>query len=422
MSYDITLLSLMSDKKSFNRFSPYVKEYSVSKEVWELLKAIKEYYRTYPTKDVFTWSDMRMYFFMLHSKAKEDTYLLYTKMFDNIEAAASVVVDSVVLDDVLKHFIKMDYATQVFNKAHKIVTAGDEADLDEVEELVQSYRKEVGTAVRKADLFVSFKLSDVIHECASAGYNWRLNELNKSLGPIRHGDFIVLAARPETGKTTMVASEASFIAHQFTDDRPLIWVNNEERSVKVSLRIMQSYFGVDSDHLIANLATYEARWETEMGGRILVLDDEAGYNHINQLDAIFAELNPQMIVFDQLDKVKGFSKSEREDIRIGHLYEWGRNLSKKYGPVIAISQVDGTGEGQEWIYMNQLRGSKTDKIGEADAIVTIGKSNDPSKEYNRYIHVPKNKLFGGGSSDESFRHGYFEVRINPPIARYEGVL
>ncbi len=32
-----------------------------------------------------------------------------------------------------------------------------------------------------------------------------------ALGPIRKGDFIIIAARPETGKTTFTASEASYM-------------------------------------------------------------------------------------------------------------------------------------------------------------------------------------------------------------------
>jgi replicative DNA helicase len=93
-------------------------------------------------------------------------------------------------------------------------------------------------------------------------------------------------------------------------------------------------------------------------------------------------------------------------------------MAKTYGVVIAVSQIDATGEGQEYLTMNQLRGSKTDKAGEADAIITIGRSNDPAKRHSRFIHVPKNKLLGGPHSREEYRHGYFEVTIKPEIGRY----
>ena len=183
-------------------------------------------------------------------------------------------------------------------------------------------------------------------------------------------------------------------------------------------RIVQSYFGVTNAEIDADLEHYETVFKTMAGGKVLVTNDDKGMNDVRRLSALFDEYNPCLIVFDQLDKVNGFGKMEREDLRIGKLYEWARELAKKYGPVIAVSQVDGSGEGQQWITMAQLRGSKTDKIGEADAIITVGKGE---AEYTRYINVPKNKLYGGERSKEELRHGKFEVTIRPEIARYEGV-
>jgi len=69
--------------------------------------------------------------------------------------------------------------------------------------------------------------------------------------------------------------------------------------------------------------------------------------------------------------------------------------------------------------MAQLRESKTDKPATADAIITIGKSNNKAKEYCRFIHLPKNKLMGlPGVTEEGYRHGYFEVTIDPSKGRY----
>jgi hypothetical protein len=162
----------------------------------------------------------------------------------------------------------------------------------------------------------------------------------------------------------------------------------------------------------------------KMDDRILVTGSNAGLNNAKLLVPLFRDLNPAMIVFDQLDKVVGFdSKSkggERDDLRLGALYQWARELSHEYGPVIAASQASDTAEGEQWIYQNQLRGSRTDKAGEADAIITIGKVHEPTKENTRYIHVPKNKLHGGTRSIEKERHGKWEVTIKPEIARYEG--
>jgi hypothetical protein len=76
-----------------------------------------------------------------------------------------------------------------------------------------------------------------------------------------------------------------------------------------------------------------------------------------------------------------------------------------------------------FIGMEALRGSKTDKPGEADAVITIGKYQAPStpdEEVIRTINVPKNKLPGGGKHQiESERHGKYIVKIDTLRARYE---
>jgi len=186
---------------------------------------------------------------------------------------------------------------------------------------------------------------------------------------------------------------------------------------------MQAALGCTLADIQADPAKAQAEYDKIMGmpNRILVLSNDSGLNNVAKLTPLLRDINPAIIVFDQLDKVDIPShRDENEATRIGRKYKWARDLSHEYGPVIAISQTDATSEGDKFIRMNQLRGSKVDKPGEADAIITIGKSPDPKDADKRYIHVPKNKLFGGSMSVEADRHGYWEVVINAPIARYEG--
>jgi hypothetical protein len=150
-------------------------------------------------------------------------------------------------------------------------------------------------------------------------------------------------------------------------------------------------------------------------------------NHVRDLETLFREINPGLIVFDQLDKVDGFNKSDdREDIKLGKIYKWARELARNYGPVIAASQLSATAVDMKdppFIGLDALRGSKTDKPGEADVVITIGKYKEPKspeEEMIRTINVPKNKLPGGGPKHmESERHGQFLVTIDPIRARFE---
>jgi hypothetical protein len=106
----------------------------------------------------------------------------------------------------------------------------------------------------------------------------------------------------------------------------------------------------------------------------------------------------------------------------GAIYQWARELAKKYAPSIGVCQADGSGEGQKWLTMANVSNAKTSKQAEADFILGVGKTHDEAAEYIRYINISKNKLMGDADSEPALRHGRFEVIIEPEIARYKDVI
>jgi replicative DNA helicase len=410
---DFDLLQIVRVRENYVRFKPYIQEHALSKEALKIYNGMEEFYRSYPGVKELDWAAFESWFMVLkNASMSKDSIPTFKTIFANLKAKAS----SVVTEDVLKHYVTCDYATRIMNEAVR----GGEANLDTIGELVKQHDKAVGRAITKSDLFVSDDVPAA--STMDPGFEWRLEELNISCGPLRQGDMVIVGARPETGKTTFLAAEVSHMATQIKDGRPVVWVNNEERSTKVKRRVIQAALGITlKDYLADPKGAIEA-YQKLMGmkDRILITGSGAGLNSVKHLVPLLREHNPAIIVFDQLDKVAGFTNEDREDLRLGSLYQWARDLSHEYGPVIAASQASEGAEGQKWIRQDQLRGSKTDKAGEADAIITIGKEHDPAKEFTRYIHIPKNKLDGGPRSVEKERHGYWEVTIRPEIARYEG--
>lgn len=415
---DLELLSIVKERDKYNRFKPYINEWVLGKEAQLIYTTMASFFSHYPAVSVLDWSAFESYFFVYrNAQVRKDTAPLYKTIFNNLRSHTP----SVATEDVLRHYITQEYSRSIAETALEVREGT--ASIDDVADLVKRYDKELGRAISPTDLFVTGGIGDVLAQASAPGLNWRLNELNISCGPLRQGDFVLVAAYVETGKTTFAASEVSYMAPQITGNRPVVWINNEERSDKVMLRIMQAALGCTLADLKADEAKCAAEYEKLMGmpNRILVLNNDSGLNNAHKLTPLFRELNPGLIVFDQLDKVDGFSnKEEGEHSRLGRLYKWARELSHDYGPVLAISQTDASGASTQYITMDQLRGSKVDKPGEADAIITIGKSNGPAMDKQRFIHVPKNKLFGGPVSDEAHRHGYWEVSIKPEVARYEG--
>ena len=265
--------------------------------------------------------------------------------------------------------------------------------------------------------FVTTNLGNLLDEqYAKPGLRWRLSMLNRMLGSLRTGDFGFLFARPETGKTTFLASEVTYMAEQASS--PVLWFNNEEQGGKVMLRCIQAFFGLEMVELMRNRQEYEKRFTEAMDGKFLLVDQ----TQISQkfVERVCQRYKPSLIVFDQIDKIQS-AANDREDLRLGSIYQWARELAKEYSPVIGVSQADGTGEGQKWLTMANVANAKTSKQAEADWILGIGKVNDPGYDAIRYLHASKNKLMGDEDTDPTLRHGRKEVIIDAHLARYRDI-
>lgn len=256
---------------------------------------------------------------------------------------------------------------------------------------------------------------EIIYEntLAKPGLRWRLNTLNRMLGSLRKGDFGFIFARPETGKTTFLASEVTFFASQAKD--PILWFNNEEQEWKVLLRCYEAALGKPLDALVADRAQTRKDYLSITRGNIKVIN--ATSLHYKNIEAYCEKYKPSLIISDQIDKTHGF-KGDRDDLKLGAIYQWYRELAKKYAPVIGICQADGTGEGVKFLTMGHVANAKTSKQAEADFILGIGKSNDETEANIRYLNISKNKLIGDNDSDKDKRHGRAAVIIDTELARY----
>ena len=285
-------------------------------------------------------------------------------------------------------------------------------DIKEIYDSFETIEKEI-TEVQ----FVTDDLDELYQQTiATPGLRWRLGSLNRMLGSIRKGDFGFIFARPETGKTTFLASEVSYFAEQ--SKGTCLWINNEEQGTKVMSRLYQASLGITNEELMRNRSESKHRYFKNTLGNIKLYDDASIYKR--EIEDLCSKYEPAVVVIDQIDKIKGFT-GDREDLKLGAIYQWARELAKTYCPVIGVCQADGTAEGVKWLNMGHVASAKTTKQSEADFIIGIGRSNEQGKELTRYINISKNKLQGDVDTDPKLRHGFCEVILEAEIARYRDI-
>lgn len=352
---------------------------------------------------------------VLAHQARDPDY--YRQVLSNLE---SLDVSSTSVEVLLTSLHEQKLLKEISLTAYDITEGkGDRTKLDELLKLFVSPVEDVESV---EDDFVTDDLEDLVGSIiTSPGLRWRLNALNKMMGSLRKGNFGFVFARSETGKSTLIASEVSHMATQIPPGGgPIIWCSNEEPGKSLKLRIYQAHFGIDLVTLMADLPGWGERYAKEMGGKIQIYDRPVLSS--SSIELLCAKYSPSLLIIDAIDKVSGFDK-DRDDLRLGAIYQWARTLAKTYCPVIGVCQADGTAEGVKWLTMGHVDGAKTSKQKEADFILGIGKTHEVGYENLRYLHLSKNKLPGDGPeiTDPSLRHGRVEVLIEPHIARYRDI-
>lgn len=329
-----------------------------------------------------------------------------------LEELSTVDTQNTILSDIITDAQNRQMAYSLAEAA--LAVSEGRKDFSDLKVLAENLNAAESDCVASEAMFVTNDLEVLYNESVTTqGLRWRLPTLNRMLGSLRRGDFGFIFARPETGKTTFLASEVSFFASQVK--QPILWINNEEQGNKVQLRLYQATLGCSLTQLYSDIKGNHEKY-LELGGANVKIWDSASI-HRRQVEQVVRELEPSLIIFDQLDKIKGFT-DDREDLRLGAIYIWARELAKQYCPVIAVCQADASGEGKRWLTMENVANAKTAKQAEADWILGIGKSHQTTEEYMRYLALSKNKLVGDADTDPNLRHGRETVRIIPEIARY----
>ena len=330
-------------------------------------------------------------------------YEIFLKLIES--QSTSDVIGYATLQSIKKKTIASNLSTSFHNYAE------GRTNEEEIERLLQEFNEDEKN--EQESPFVEDSFVDIYNgQIRDPGLRWRLHSLNRAVGSLRKGDFGVIFARPETGKTTFLASEISHFSSQSV--QPILWFNNEEQGTKVKFRIFQAYFGLSLRDVASNINHYQDLYTEQTNIKIY---DNASI-HKRKVDELCKEYKPALIVFDQLSKVKGFS-NDREDLRLGQAFAWGRELAKEYCPVLAVNQADASGEGKKYLNMDNVANAKTAIQAEADLIIGIGKSHDNGFEYIRHLNICKNKLSGDEDTDPTLRHSKIDVLIQPDQARFK---
>ena len=409
MSMDMTLLRLSTNRDRYNRLAPGIPDAGLEKTTMVMLDTIKGFYKEFPDVRDIDIKNFRLWFHNFkHSTMAADDKELYTAIINQMSES----VPSGMETGLVERLLSSEMACSVVSKVMQW-NEGGEFDLhNELVTIVEGFNERLD---RKAKLpLVTLSPEELMEmDEDGGGIMFRLNVLKKHFRPMRGGDFGIFAARPDRGKTTGIASEASYWLPQLDDvwpgeNRVGIWFNNEGPGSRIKQRFYQAALGATVPEMVemVKAKTLTDNLKKVLGndlGRMQFYDIHDFHSH--EVEAIIKQVRPGFIVFDMIDNIKftggTVNGGTRTDQLLEEMYKWGRNICVKYDCAgIAMSQVSGDGDGLQFPSMAMLKDSKTGKQGACDFIIMLGALNDPAMERYRYIGAPKNKLQKPGSSKD----------------------
>lgn len=408
---ELLIIKLLLNKNIYNKYKEYI-DISYIKEyyrdiyyIYNILSGLHE-----KTEGSLNIAELTLAFYAAYPDADR---VLYESLFRQLEdAEIGEELGGYVVGQIIARKRALKLSELAFQVAQGFKSQEDlQTFLDSGEEIKVDHALPLDNVTDDLEVLIEDVFKD-------EGLRWRLDCLNKSLGSLRRGDFGFIFARPETGKTTFLASEITGMLGNHLPS-PVVWFNNEEQGSKVMLRIYQAYFGVTADKLLSNPKKYKEEFMAQCKDKFFLFDSAVISRY--DIETIVKKLQPGLVIYDQIDKIKGFD-ADREDLRLGAIYQWARELAKGNHAAIGVCQADGHAEGVRYLTMEHVSNAKTSKQAEADFILGIGKTHDDGAEYVRYLNISKNKLFGDKDSIPDLKHGRFETIIEPHIARYKDVI
>lgn len=409
---ELDLLSVLRNRENYDKFCRFVDESSLTEHARVLVKSMGKYFEAKEGETDIDWGKFRTYFmFILNPGLSPDKKTLYGRIFDKLEEHE---VDEEQRDELLGYFITKDVCSDIVDK---VVNNDGSYDLESLREIIEEGIERQSDSDKEDDN--DRDLEDLVSKLVTTGgYSMKLTEYQESIGKIRGGDMVVIAGRPESGKTSHVIDQYVLPVIEDQEDNVCLFFNNEEDGDKIRLRCYQTVLGKTGVDIARDVPASKAAYSAKVGNRFRVIDEPM--LTVGKCEALCKKHKPKVIVFNVLDKVYGFSKTTSNDVdRVRRLAQWARQVAKRYDAVVVcICQADASAEGERFFDKSKVYGSKTGIPGEADILVCLGHSHDLKDKDHRFINIAKNKTTGDASVDPSKSHNQFVCAFDGGTGRF----
>lgn len=229
-------------------------------------------------------------------------------------------------------------------------------------------------------------------------------ELSRRIkGGLRPGHAVVVAARPERGKTLFGVNFAGSFLHQ---GAKVLYIGNEDPVPDLVLRLLSNLTGMTEEEMFADK------------DRAMEIAKEHGYENcvfcglspgtLYEIEALVRRHDPDVVIVDQMRNVR--ANTENNTQRLEVVAQELRNIARRHScVVVSMTQVGDSGRNVLTLNDGDIDGSNTGIPGACDVIVMIGSNDEFELREQRMLTLAKNKRGGD--------HGSFVVTVDRNLSR-----
>ena len=281
-------------------------------------------------------------------------------------------------------------------------------DADRIQELWQPYEQlndattlDIGVEEKFCDL----DLSDLYDQIDESGV-WSVSPSavnHRIRGGLRAGHHMVVAARPERGKTLFGINITGGFLEQGAS---VLYIGNEDPARDLILRLLSHLSGMTEDEMKQNMdeAMRIAREKGYANCTLAALSPGTLY----EVEALIRRHDPDVVVVDQMRNIK--TKSENNTQRLEVVAQELRNMARRHECVmVSMTQVGDSGRDKLVLDDGDIDGSNTGIPGACDVILMIGSNDEFEQRDLRHLTLAKNKRGGN--------HDSFTVSVDRDLSR-----
>lgn len=411
---DSLLLHALSNKQRYNSLKHVVPQGMVAPDTLALMQWYGAYFGAFPERDAVDVDELQSLVRLRSAHAATESVQITLHLIEQLRQKP----DDTAINGILGQLYELDLSGRAAALIEKY-QRGDEVDLAyELSRLSQQAVRSKASAT--PDDYIKTGIDELLAEVSDdKGLKFRrIAALREHVLGLQGGASIAIAARPDKGKTSLIASVLTDFAPQvvqmYGGERPILWLNNEGSGKRIIPRIYQAALGKDLNEIIlmSNANKLVPAYTEAIGGiaDLIRVKDMHGAS-LAQIEQVIEAQRPAVVVADMLanfrlsSAVNGANKADA----VEQIWQEWRELMVRHD-CIGMATVQISVEGGNMLYpsYSALKDSKTGIQGATDVIIMMGSLDNPDAQTIRGLSSPKNKFATPGKPSCFQSEVYFD--------------